>query len=30
MTEQEKKEVDRFVKLLVENYGEVLKRLAKE
>ena len=30
MTEQEKKEVDRFVKLLVENYGDVLKRLAKE
>lgn len=30
LREAEKEQVDRFVKLLVDNYGEVLKRLAKE
>ena len=30
LREAEKEKVDRFVKLLADNYGEVLKRLAKE
>ena len=30
LREAEKEKADRFVKLLVDNYGDVLKRLAKE
>lgn len=30
LTKKEEKEVKKFVKLLVENYGDVLKKLAKE
>ena len=30
LREAEKEKVDRFVRLLADNYGEVLKRLAKE